>query len=61
MTGYLDLNLTDDKFAKHLCVANGFEVKPVGAANNFEDVTDFLAENPLPTCEDISEPIPDEE
>lgn len=44
LTGYLGYNLTDDQFHKHLCVANGFDVKAPNASMDFDKVTDFLAE-----------------
>lgn len=46
LTGYLGFNLADDQFKKHLCVANGFDVKSLNASVDFDKVTDFLAENP---------------
>lgn len=47
LTGYLKMNLKDDHFTKHLCVANGFNVKAPGSTDDFEDVEKFLNENPL--------------
>ena len=47
LTGYLGLILTDDHFSRHLCVANGFEVKAPGVTDDFKNVDDFLNENPV--------------
>ena len=47
LTGYLGLTLTDDHFHRHLCVANGFEVKAPGVTDDFKTVEEFLNENPL--------------
>lgn len=47
LPGYLNMNLANDHFSRHLCVANGFEVKPPGVVDNFESVEDFLSENPI--------------
>lgn len=44
LTGYLGFNLADDQFKKHLCVANGFDVKAPNSSMDFDKVTDFLAE-----------------
>jgi len=60
LTGYLDIALTDDKFSKHLCVANGFDVKPVGVSSDFSDVTDFISELPDGMFESYAEEIIEE-
>lgn len=58
LTGCLDLQLTNDTFSRHLCVANGFEIKNPNKDNNFQAVEDFLSEN---AGEDTSiEEIPQE-
>ena len=55
LTGTLGINLTDDKFSKHLCVANGFEIKAPGVADTFSDVSDFVSQN---NFNDVIQEIP---
>ena len=57
LPGFLELELNDDQFAKHLCVANGFDVKPIGVSNDFSDVADFIAEIPTGQFESYTEEI----
>lgn len=61
LPGYLDLELSDNQFAKHLCIANGFDIKPIGAVNDFSDVTDYLANMPENMFESYTEEIIEEE
>ena len=60
LPGFLNLKLGDDQFAKHLCVANGFEVRPAGIVNDFSDVSDFIANIPDGMFESYIEEIPEE-
>lgn len=46
LTGTLGVTLSDNKFAKHLCIANGFDVKAPGTIDDFSDVAQFVADNP---------------
>lgn len=61
LPGFLELKLSDDQFSKHLCVANGFEVKPIGVSNDFADVTDFIADTPTEQFESYIEYIDEDD
>ena len=57
LTGFLNMELSDDRFSKHLCVANGFDVKPIGAVADFSQITDFMADSQPKSSENGYEEI----
>lgn len=54
LTGTLNVNLSDDRFAKHLCVANGFDVHAPGSEAG--ELSDFLEQVPQPEATLVEEP-----